>query len=449
MQYQLHTTQKKRKLAEGLYTEEAEEEDKIPHDWENYMDRLLTLLLAYAMAGVTPRASVKDASLEKSLGADSTAFVEVPLDVVMHYFYRAKRQSSTLPLSQRLAWLEARDLEDRSDWVARFRESSKSLGEVIKETCVARDAHWVPHAVPGVTRAEASKTTPLPSPVTPMPSQFALGKPVNGKKVAKVMRDGTKVCQAFQHGQCKNPRGSCPQGQHKCGTVVRGERSLWYAGTWCWPMSGESLAMTGPSGRGGHFCWAGCGKTRGQSQLSAAKDGRSICGPNTPLSKAFIFCGWETISVDWMIDSSHDLSHSLRQQSLHEQLQSVCFIAAALDCSTKSRAREIPRDLGDGRPPPRPLRSEKHPLGLPELTGSQRNRVERDNAAASFVLSEIDQLVDRGGGSVRENPYNSLHWWTPDEVAMWGQLSLVRPAIFGMLLWRCQGKIAASAPQHC
>ena len=119
-------------------------------------------------------------------------------------------------------------------------------------------------------------------------------------------------------------------------------------------------------------------------------------GPNVPLSKAFIFCGWETISVDWMLDKSHDLSNSLRQQSLHDQLQSVCFIAAALDCSTKSRAREIPRDFGDGRPPSRPLRSEQHPLGLPELTGSQHIRVEKDNAAASFVLSEIDQLVDRG-----------------------------------------------------
>ena len=224
LQYQLHTTQKKRKLAEGLYTEEAEEDDKTPHDWENYMDRLLTLLLAYAMAGVTPRANVKDASLEKSLGADSTAFVEVPMDVVMHYYHRAKRQSSILPLSQRLAWLEARDLEDRSDWVARFRESSKSLGEVIKETCQARDAHWMPQAVSGGTRAEASKTTPTPSSTTPMPSQFTLGKAVNGKKVAKTMRDGTKICQAFQHGQCKNPKGSCPQGQHKCGAVVRGER---------------------------------------------------------------------------------------------------------------------------------------------------------------------------------------------------------------------------------
>ena len=224
LQYQLHTTQKKRKLAEGLYTEEAEEDDKTPHDWENYMDRLLTLLLAYAMAGVTPRANVKDASLEKSLGADSTAFVEVPMDVVMHYYHRAKRQSSIMPLSQRLAWLEARDLEDRSDWVARFRESSKSLGEVIKETCQARDAHWMPQAVSGGTRAEASKTTPTPSSTTPMPSQFTLGKAVNGKKVAKTMRDGTKICQAFQHGQCKNPKGSCPQGQHKCGAVVRGER---------------------------------------------------------------------------------------------------------------------------------------------------------------------------------------------------------------------------------
>ena len=43
LQYQLHTTQRKRKLAEGLYTEEAEDDDKIPHDWENYLDRLLTL----------------------------------------------------------------------------------------------------------------------------------------------------------------------------------------------------------------------------------------------------------------------------------------------------------------------------------------------------------------------------------------------------------------------
>ena len=32
--------QKKRKVAEGLHTEDAEDEDKTPHDWEGYMDRV-------------------------------------------------------------------------------------------------------------------------------------------------------------------------------------------------------------------------------------------------------------------------------------------------------------------------------------------------------------------------------------------------------------------------
>eukprot|EP00435_Cladocopium_sp_Y103_P003075 s549_g1.t1 len=40
-----------------------------------------------------------------------------------------------------------------------------------------------------------------------------------------------------------------------------------------------------------------------------------------------------------------------------------------------------------------------------------------------FVLEEIDLVVDRGGASVRENPLNSLHWWTPQEQAMWAPTS--------------------------
>ena len=61
------------------------------------------MLLAYAMAQVTPRAEFKDASLEKSRGAESTAFDEVPRDVVKAYYYRAKRQSSILPMAHRLS----------------------------------------------------------------------------------------------------------------------------------------------------------------------------------------------------------------------------------------------------------------------------------------------------------------------------------------------------------
>ena len=143
-----------------------------------------------------------------------------------------------------------------------------------------------------------------------------------------------------------------------------------------------------------------------------------MAGPNAPLSRAFIWCGWSTITVDWLLDKTHDLSDSRRQASLHDQLQSVCFIAAALDCSTKSRAREIPRTFQDGRPAPKPLRSEEFPEGLPDLPPHQAQRVESDNIACDFVLQEIEELAQRGGTSLRENPWRSLHWHLPRERAM-------------------------------
>ena len=55
-----------------------------------------------------------------------------------------------------------------------------------------------------------------------------------------------------------------------------------------------------------------------------------------------------------LLDPSHDLADERRQQSLSRQLEEVIFIAAAIDCSTKSRAREIPRRFEDGRPAPGP-----------------------------------------------------------------------------------------------
>ena len=120
-----------------------------------------------------------------------------------------------------------------------------------------------------------------------------------------------------------------------------------------------------------------------------------FAGPNVPLTKAFILCGWRTLSVDWLLDPTHDLSNPDRQSSLAAQLKEASFIAAALDCSTKSGAREIPRDFADGRPAPKPLRSPRFPEGLPELTGRDKERVERDNMACSFVLEQIQLHTDR------------------------------------------------------
>ena len=53
-----------------------------------------------------------DAAQELSLGADTTKFVNVPLDVIYKYYFRAKRSTTVLPMAQRLQWLQTRDVEE-------------------------------------------------------------------------------------------------------------------------------------------------------------------------------------------------------------------------------------------------------------------------------------------------------------------------------------------------
>ena len=82
LQFQLTTSQKKRKLSEGLFIEDDEDEEVVAHDVDNYLDRLFTLLLAYAMAGCAGVTGAPDAAQELNLGADTVKFVNVPLDVI-------------------------------------------------------------------------------------------------------------------------------------------------------------------------------------------------------------------------------------------------------------------------------------------------------------------------------------------------------------------------------
>ena len=138
-----------------------------------------------------------------------------------------------------------------------------------------------------------------------------------------------------------------------------------------------------------------------------------FAGPQAPVTKALIFCGWRTITVDCLIDPAHDLADPCFQKALSHHLQTADFIMAAFDCSTKTRAREIPRHFDDGRPAPKPLRSEDFPRGVPRLKEPHKSRVARDNTASDYVLGEIQACAQRGGASVRENPRHSLHWHDP------------------------------------
>ena len=142
-----------------------------------------------------------------------------------------------------------------------------------------------------------------------------------------------------------------------------------------------------------------------------------MSGPHAPLAKGFIMAQWRALAVDRLFGKHHDLSDTAVQAELHDTFKEADFMWAALDCSTKSGARNIPSKI-PGRKLPPPLRSKEHPMGLPGLQGSDKERVTTDNDACEFVLSELKLHQARSGGSGRENPLNSLHWSTPTEVDM-------------------------------
>jgi hypothetical protein len=75
-----------------------------------------------------------------------------------------------------------------------IRENTQTLGVImIKEVFQARDTNWIP-PVCSLYWVGAC-TTYMPSRTTPTPTSPS--KAVNGKRVAKVMRDGTIPCQKF------------------------------------------------------------------------------------------------------------------------------------------------------------------------------------------------------------------------------------------------------------
>ena len=55
-----------------------------------------------------------------------------------------------------------------------------------------------------------------------------------------------------------------------------------------------------------------------------------MCGPNAPLGKALIWCGWEGVMIDWILDPADDLADGAAQMRIAEQIRHVDFLAAAL-----------------------------------------------------------------------------------------------------------------------
>ncbi|CAE7261262.1 FCPB [Symbiodinium sp. CCMP2592] len=276
LQFQLGTSQKRRKLADGLYTDEPEVDEVVARDVDTYLHKLHTLMIAYALNGVQVIVGV-DPSGQKALGANTCQFVEVALDCVLAYYYRARKAAMQAPPVQRLSWLQHSDAEERAEWVSRFWEGTRTLGAVIKEVMAARDAHWLAPVLP-----EAGPVAPKPQPVATEPTKisslFVAGPLVGGKPTARVMKDGTRLCGDFQKSSCKHSP-PCPNGAYRCAVVFRAER------------------VCGAPNHGAAKCKA---KAKARRELTPCLV--MLHRDDMVLGRAFRCCGWRVLVADRLIE---------------------------------------------------------------------------------------------------------------------------------------------------
>ena len=78
LQFQLGTSQEKRRLADGLYMDEPDTDEVMSPVVDTYLQKLHTRMIAYALNGTQLIPGV-DPVREKALGANTSEFVEVPL----------------------------------------------------------------------------------------------------------------------------------------------------------------------------------------------------------------------------------------------------------------------------------------------------------------------------------------------------------------------------------
>ncbi|CAE7257321.1 F25B4.6 [Symbiodinium sp. CCMP2592] len=148
-----------------------------------------------------------------------------------------------------------------------------------------------------------------------------------------------------------------------------------------------------------------------------------LCCGSASLSHAAASQGWQVFPIDHHgnrfepkvsclpIDLGTLSSHRLIDDMIH-QLRPL-WLHFGLPCGTGSRARQLPISSAlraQGVPQPRPLRSAKFPLGLPDLKPHERLRVEAANAVYStcvralFAAWKVNALV------TIENPARAWTW---------------------------------------
>jgi hypothetical protein len=253
-QQQRMSSRKKQRVCEGLelLTGQADDEWDAIGDVQDYLLKLWTLMVAYAMAGCKPLAGAPQPN--KEMKDKTYEAVNCPLDIVMKYHTRATLRVRGLPARQALEWLHTRDIAERTMWVDKYRNSDKPLGLVIEEVFNMREGLWNPPeavvAIPagggggggggghgagygnGGNGAAANGGGGAKGGKDGKGGKGGKGGGKGGQgggkaqmKTQMQMKDGTKLCPDFQQHKCKMQKDQrCPKGLHRCAAQMKGGR---------------------------------------------------------------------------------------------------------------------------------------------------------------------------------------------------------------------------------
>ena len=203
-------------IADGLEMVQGgrDEEDVEFKTIREYLSKLFTLMLAYAVAGSS---AIEGCPTVEKRGAESTLCVQVPFDVVIRYYYRVKRYADELPAAVALVMGQKRDECERELWIDGFRNGGKTLGEVIVKTAEIRESV-------GQVPDELKKLRGKDGQEEVRNKRDADGRLKSGgtrmtsADIECKFRNGTKLCREFQFGNCKVE--NCQKGKHQCARKV-------------------------------------------------------------------------------------------------------------------------------------------------------------------------------------------------------------------------------------
>jgi uncharacterized membrane protein YgcG len=226
----LRAQRKRTKLANNLtLLQDEDEEEEAELTSEKFMTLLYIFLQAVAMVGAKRR---EDSAKSETRTTDPCAVVEIPQCVLMKFFHRAQSKMKSVKPSHRLAWVQQRVEGEIEAWVDKVRNTSATMGEIIRDTFDRREAVWqIDEALHTESFAEKtyhSQDQPSGSGgkgnsgggggSTKGGGKQGQSKPKVGKAThwAKTLRSGAQLCQNFNRGSCGNKKNACKHGKHSC-----------------------------------------------------------------------------------------------------------------------------------------------------------------------------------------------------------------------------------------